>query len=46
MHAADLQSSAQVTRAFESLIAKDIVTKNGEYRIQDVMFKKWVGTLL
>jgi AAA+ ATPase superfamily predicted ATPase len=46
MHAADLQSSAQVTRALESLIAKDIVTKNGEYRIQDVMFKKWVETLL
>lgn len=46
IHAADLQSSAQVTRALESLMAKDIVTKNGEYRIQDVMFKKWVQTLL
>ena len=46
IHAADLQSSAQVIRALESLIAKDIVTKNGEYRIQDAMFKKWVQALL
>jgi hypothetical protein len=46
IHAADLQSSAQVIRALESLIAKDIVTKNGEYRIQDAMIKKWIQALL
>jgi len=42
----DLKSGSQITRALEVLIKKDIVCKNKDYQIQDVMFKKWIQTLL
>jgi len=42
----DLKSGSQITRALEVLIKKDIVYKNKDYQIQDVMFKKWIQTLL
>ena len=42
----DLKSGSQITRALEVLIKKDIVYKNKNYKVQDVMFKKWIQTLL
>ena len=42
----DLKSGSQIARALEVLIKKDIVYKNKDYQIQDVMFKKWIQTLL
>jgi len=42
----DLKSGSQITRALDVLIKKDVVCKNKNYRIQDVMFKKWIQTLL
>ena len=42
----DLKSGSQITRALEVLIKKDIVCKNKYYHIQDIMFKKWIQTLL
>jgi len=41
-----LTAGSQVTRALEKLVAADIVLKNAEYKIQDVMFKKWIQTFL
>jgi len=38
----DLKSGSQVARALEVLIRKDIISKNGDYQIQDVMLKKWI----
>lgn len=42
----DLKSGSQITRALEVLIKKDIVCKNKYYKIQDIIFKKWIQTLL
>jgi hypothetical protein len=42
----DLNAGSQVTRALDKLIRSDIVHKNGDYKIQDVMFKKWIQTFL
>jgi AAA+ ATPase superfamily predicted ATPase len=42
----DLNAGSQVTRALNKLIRSDIVLKNGDYKIQDVMFKNWVQTFL
>ena len=41
----DLKSGSQITRALETLIKRDIVLKNRDYKIQDIMFKKWIQTL-
>ena len=42
----DLKSGSQITRALEVLVKKDIVYKTKNYQIQDIMFKKWIQTLL
>jgi hypothetical protein len=42
----DLKAGSQVTRALNKLIRSDIVRKNGDYKIQDVMFTKWIQTFL
>jgi AAA+ ATPase superfamily predicted ATPase len=42
----DLNAGSQVTRALDKLVRSDIVLKNGNYQIQDVMFKKWIKTFL
>ena len=42
----DLKAGSQVTRALEKLVRSDIVHKNGNFQIQDVMFKKWIETFL
>jgi hypothetical protein len=37
---------SQVTRSLSKLLRDDIVLKNHDYKIQDVMFKKWIRTFL
>jgi AAA+ ATPase superfamily predicted ATPase len=46
LHAVDLNAGSQVTRALEKLVGDDIVLKNDDYKIQDVMFKKWIQAYL
>jgi hypothetical protein len=46
LQAVDLNAGSQVTRSLEKLIGGDIVLKNDEYKIQDVMFMKWIQTFL
>ena len=46
LQAADLNAGSQVTRALNKLVSTDIVLKDDGYRIQDVMFKKWIQTFL
>lgn len=41
-----LKSGSQVSKALDSLMKKDIVSKNGRYHLQDVMFKKWIERLI
>ncbi|MGD8442460.1 MAG: hypothetical protein PVH37_00740 [Desulfobacterales bacterium] len=46
LQAVDLNAGSQVTRSLQKLIGDDIVLKNDEYKIQDVMFMKWIQTFL
>jgi hypothetical protein len=46
LQAVDLNAGSQVTRSLEKLIGDDIVLKNDAYKIQDVMFMKWIQTFL
>jgi hypothetical protein len=46
LQSVDLNAGSQVTRSLQRLIAEDIVLKNDGYKIQDVMFKKWIQTFL
>ena len=46
LQAVELNAGSQVTRSLEKLIGDDIVLKNDDYKIQDVMFKKWIQTFL
>lgn len=46
LQAADLNAGSQVSRSLEKLIADDIVLKNDDYKIQDIMFKKWIQVFL
>ena len=46
LQAVDLNAGSQVTRALEKLVGDDIVLKNDDYKIQDVMFKKWIQAFL
>ena len=46
LQAVDLNAGSQVTRALNKLIHSDIVLKDGDYKIQDVMFKNWIETFL
>jgi hypothetical protein len=46
LQSVDLNAGSQVTRALEKLVRSDIVLKNGNFQIQDVMFKKWIKTFL
>jgi len=46
LRAVDLNAGSQVTRSLEKLVANDIVIKNGDFKIQDVMFKKWIQVFL
>jgi hypothetical protein len=46
LQAVDLYAGSQVTRSLSRLLRDDIVLKNHDYKIQDVMFKKWIQTFL
>ena len=46
LQAVDLNAGSQVTRALEKLVRSDIVLRNGNFQIQDVMFKKWIEVFL
>ena len=45
MQQAGLKSGSQISKALDSLIKKDIISKNDRYNIQDVMFKNWIQRL-
>jgi len=38
----NFSNTSQVAIALESLVKKDIISKNSHYSIQDIMFKKWI----
>ena len=42
----NLKTGSLVTKALSSLIKKEIIVKNGNYQIQDVIFKKWLQKTL
>ncbi|MCP4681357.1 MAG: ATP-binding protein [Desulfobacterales bacterium] len=42
----NLKTGSLVTKALASLIKKEIIVKNGNYQIQDVVFKRWLGKIL
>ena len=46
LQAVDLNAGSQVTRSLEKLVGDDIVLKDDGYKIQDVMFKKWIQNCL
>lgn len=39
------KSGSQLKRALDVLTARDILEKNGVYRVQDVLFGRWVAQL-
>jgi hypothetical protein len=41
-----LKSGSLVTKALSSLMNKEIIVKNGNYLIQDIVFKKWLEKTL
>ena len=43
---AGLKSGSQVSKALDSLMKKDIISRNDRYHLQDVMFKKWIEKLI
>ncbi|NNG01268.1 MAG: AAA family ATPase [Desulfobacteraceae bacterium] len=38
----ELKTASSVTKGLEALLKKEIISKNGGYTIQDVIFKKWL----
>ena len=46
LQAVDLNAGSQVARSLEKLVGDDLVLKNDDYKIQDVMFKKWMQAFL
>ena len=46
LQAVDINAGSQVTRSLGKLIGDNIVLKIDDYKIQDVMFKKWIQTFL
>ncbi|MBU1386927.1 MAG: hypothetical protein KKD32_03650 [Proteobacteria bacterium] len=36
------KSGSLLSRAIKSLLDKELIVKNGRYRIHDIMFKKWI----
>ena len=46
LQAVDLNAGSQVTRSLEKLVGDDIVLKNDDCKIQDVMFRRWIQTFL
>lgn len=46
LQAADLNAGSQVTQALKKLMRYDVVIKNDVYKIEDLMFKKWIRRFL
>ena len=42
----NLKSGSLVTKALSSLMNKEIIVKNGNYLIQDIIFRKWLEKTL
>ncbi len=42
----NLRTASLVTKTLSSLINKEIIAKNGNYQIQDIVFKKWLQKTL
>lgn len=42
----NLKTGSLVTKALSSLMKKEIIVKNGKYKIQDIIFKKWLQKTL
>ena len=42
----NLKTGSLVTKALSSLLKKEIIVKNGNYLIQDIVFKKWLQKTL
>jgi len=42
----NLKTGSLVSKALASLIKKEIIVKNGNYMIQDIVFKKWLQKTL
>ena len=42
----NLKTASLVTKALSSLINKEIIAKNANYQIQDILFKKWLQKTL
>ena len=42
----NLKTGSSVTKALSSLLRKEIIVKNGNYLIQDIVFKKWLQKTL
>jgi len=42
----NLKTGSLVTKALSSLMNKEIIAKNGNYQIQDIVFKKWLQKTL
>ena len=42
----NLKTGSLVTKALSSLKKKEIIVKNGNYQIQDIVFKKWLQKIL
>ena len=36
------KNNSLLSRAIESLMEKELIFKNGKYKMQDIMFKKWI----
>jgi AAA+ ATPase superfamily predicted ATPase len=41
-----LKSGSQVSKALETLMKKDLISKNVKYHLQDVMLRKWIERLI
>ncbi len=46
IQAVGLKSPSQVKKAIEVLLREDIVVKNTTYRVQDIIFDKWIRRLM
>ncbi len=42
----NLKSGSLVGKALSSLLAKEIIVRNGKYIIQDMVFKRWLYKML
>ena len=46
LQSVNLKTASLVTKALSTLLHKELIAKNGNYQIQDVLFKKWLQKIL